>query len=865
MSSTFQPSIEGAQGVGSHLIQQTYPDGAKGIAFSLEEVGARMLKGRLDPRVRSWAIRTLKDAGDPQGTVPRAQALLDGLRKAAIYVNDPVNSEYMQAAHETLCLDDKGFCFKGGDCFPETTLLLRDDYEFVQIKDIKVGDRIWGYNKWSTVEAKVFKGSLKVDAISMNNGSTIQLTEDHHVFVVRCDRHAKRTKSLPCACPTSECRIERILVSEVKEKDRLLQPNRVPFGTKSMDPGVAYIEGLYVSDGSSSHNTRFNIAGQDGCPKEAQKREVQNICKRLGIETKWARKYIDVVDRDWTMRVHQMGTHAPNKHVLSINLNEDTAAETLRGVMADSGANTNSLESRTFTTTSHKLMLQTRVLHRMFGISCGYSYIVDHGGLGENPIWRLSTRQGKRQKLLRVKDITRKVRKTPCYDIQTDDHYVYLPEQDVTVSQCDDLSIALGSATMSIGMMTYVVAQAFNGESLPSHVLLGVEDPQTHNRYRIDPSTKMNVGGLSHFTKEWWIDPLVETKVTLSGAQEQKPADFVGVGAVSATPVTDAVYNSTISQMQALRQSFADSLIRAKTSINQIEQARHILRPNAPYDAEPSNPITSIGDFPTGGTWTASMSTIGQDLISTGDIMLNAIDEAMNGTREIYIDISSAQAYIAAKETDDYRYQIVVNGVTDSIMGVFGPMGVLIGGFTTLLGKLLTPTQIQTAQTAAAAGQPTGLNGTGVGILPALTVVEFVAAAATVAIVSVSAVYALKWLLDFLTTRSEDAAYQTQVEASIACLNGGKIDPTLCIQLAKNAGDTRVDVEKERTKQNQADPFASTMKSIGDVFMWAAIGGVAIAGLMTFGPLVTEGTAELRARREARQAARTPHPEPKPA
>ena len=128
--------------------------------------------------------------------------------------------------------------------------------------------------------------------------------------------------------------------------------------------------------------------------------------------------YIAVNDTDWTLRMQQMGHRAPNKHVLSLNVGEGAAAALLRGVMADSGKNTKG-NGRTLTTTSKLLATQARVLHRMFGISCGARYIENHGGLGEHPIYRLGTRgQSSRAPWkLRVKRIERGVATVPVWDI----------------------------------------------------------------------------------------------------------------------------------------------------------------------------------------------------------------------------------------------------------------------------------------------------------------------------------------------------------------------------------------------------------------------------------------------------------------
>jgi hypothetical protein len=55
--------------------------------------------------------------------------------------------------------------------------------------------------------------------------------------------------------------------------------------------------------------------------------------------------------------------------------------------------------------------------------------------------------------LLRVRAIERGVAELPVYDISTSDHYVYLPEADVTVSNCDDQAI-LSSTLLALNGIT---------------------------------------------------------------------------------------------------------------------------------------------------------------------------------------------------------------------------------------------------------------------------------------------------------------------------------------------------------------------------------------------------------------------------
>lgn len=71
---------------------------------------------------------------------------------------------------------------------------------------------------------------------------------------------------------------------------------------------------------------------------------------------------------------------------------------------------------------------------------------------------------------LRVKSIEREVVTEPVWDISTDDHYVYLPEHDVTVSNCDDIGILLASAHLAVGIpFRFKVIQTVDSPE-PNHI-----------------------------------------------------------------------------------------------------------------------------------------------------------------------------------------------------------------------------------------------------------------------------------------------------------------------------------------------------------------------------------------------------------
>ena len=401
-----------------------------------------------DPQMRKLALHITRNCASRDEEC-EARAIYDWIKKNIRYTGDigahklgrngPVEGvDLFQTAARTVE-------FGGGDCLPAGTLMLVEGHRLVPIEDVVVGSKIWGYDRWSSVENVWYKGSRSIDAVQLNNGSWVKATPDHKVYVAICDRHPLTRKGGPCSCPMEARRIERIPVSELTEKMVLVTPDRIPFGSQELDPDRALVEGLYLADGWRSHDSDFDIAGCDGHPKEAQKKLVEQICERLGVETTWFRKSIRVRDAEWARRVQLMGEHAPDKHALSIDLDEGAAGSLLRGIMADSGANTNG-NGRTFTSTSYPLSLQARLLHKMFGVTCSERFIEEHGGLGQHPIWRLGVRDqnrsdGRREKLLRVRDIQRNVATVPVWDISTDDHYVYLPQADVTVSNCDDHGI----------------------------------------------------------------------------------------------------------------------------------------------------------------------------------------------------------------------------------------------------------------------------------------------------------------------------------------------------------------------------------------------------------------------------------------
>ncbi len=132
----------------------------------------------------------------------------------------------------------------------------------------------------------------------------------------------------------------------------------------------------------------------------------------------------------------------------------------------------------------------------------------------------------------------------PCWDITTDDHRVYLPEHDVTVSQCDGLATLLGACLSAVGIYTLIVGHGY-GEGRIEHVLCAAHLPKLRSSepwHYADPSTKLPLGRCVPFKRERLLS-IPNVKVlcdgsTCLGRQSFDPDNlefieqglFVGVG-----------------------------------------------------------------------------------------------------------------------------------------------------------------------------------------------------------------------------------------------------------------------------------------------------------------------------------------------
>jgi len=400
--------------------------------------------GSRSPKIRALAINILRQAGVPEKDY-RAEtvALHNWVRDNIRYTMDVAGQETLSHPEEV------AFNTKAGDCLSGDTRLLTPT-GYVCIRDVRPGETVQGRNGWTRVTNWWDKGVLPVRRYHLASGGCFTATDDHKCFLL--DGTEVRAGDLEIDSP-------------------LLGPAQITIDNPSelLDADYLFL-GIYLADGWEDGN-RFCISGKDGFAKEAQKRWVKDYAESKGWFTSWHPRYIRV----YVPETHPMYTIlsglgvAEQKAVPSaawVQLNASRAAHLLEGLLVDSHhpqetqrdldavstRKSTRRSGRCFSTTSYELAQQVRILYRLQGVGCRITKVVDHGGLGDNPVYRLYPRHF-RPKPAYVEHIE-DVAPEHVFDIETEDHGIYLPDADVVVHNCDDKAALLAALLGSVGIIT---------------------------------------------------------------------------------------------------------------------------------------------------------------------------------------------------------------------------------------------------------------------------------------------------------------------------------------------------------------------------------------------------------------------------
>jgi len=379
--------------------------------------------GLRDPEMRQLGLAVTHHC-PPRNDMCELKAIFDFIVANVRYTGDITQRDTFQTAKRTLQ-------YGGGDCLPLSTQLWKDDYTLIPLGDLCPGDRVWSDGHWTDVQETWISGEKPILAFELNNGCFLRCSPEHRVFLD----------------DGSEVRAEDVRVGHA-----LATPNQLLdcAGRQSWsgltDAEFAWLVGVYIADGWWDRS-RFAISGRDGKPKEEQKKRVKALADKAGVDTRWHDRYIAVNDAPLADYMGALGHHAPEKRLHTLRFSREQLPELIRGLQADGGRAT----SGTFvhSTTSSVLALQLRILYRMRGQSVHIRRVDDHGGLGKNPIYRITVRSSpdeytkKRASVrsgARVKAVTEEASEL-CGDLTVKSGRVWLPESDTVVHNCDDHSV----------------------------------------------------------------------------------------------------------------------------------------------------------------------------------------------------------------------------------------------------------------------------------------------------------------------------------------------------------------------------------------------------------------------------------------
>jgi len=349
----------------------------------------------------------LVHSNDPDGVVLECMRWFKSQGRLSTYLD---KKENWQLPQETLTLNR-------GDCLPEDTLLLKTDGNYVKIKDVQPGDCIIGRGGNATLVINKWDSGIKPILILKSQRDSIKVSPEHKMFVNGVEKKA----------------------TDVLVGDNLDTPDKINVDSIiSIGYDTALLLGLFIADGwwDNSKPGNLPISGKDGCKKEKQKLWVKQYCLDRNIPFYWHRRYISVKSRKlWELAKELIDDR---KCFRRISFDADTRRGFLEGLKADASERKNEL---TYSTIKKELALQIRSLWKMEGKQCSLRKVVNHGGFGKNPIYRIGVRRKSTIPRL-VKSIELEGHQN-CFDIETENGGIYLPEYDIEVHNCDDHGILL--------------------------------------------------------------------------------------------------------------------------------------------------------------------------------------------------------------------------------------------------------------------------------------------------------------------------------------------------------------------------------------------------------------------------------------
>lgn len=302
--------------------------------------------------------------------------------------------------------------------------------------------------------------------------------------------------------------------------------------------------------------------------------------------------------------------------------------------------------------------------------------------------------------------------------------------------------------------------------------------------------------------------------------------------------ISPANFDAITKEVQAAIFALESSKNNLAASLDVLTQARMLLSPDSFFDPEPSTPVVDIASFPGNGTWAQRMDVVATQLWELADHLVTIGKSALQGAREIVVDPNAQQIAIQAKPDDPWGLMAVVQSAEGYIFAFLDDAGNIISGLSSQDGSALTASQVQDAINKAKAQRGTGA----VALAPVIII------GAVVIGVSLIAYYAYSKYC----AQADTAARMARDKTVTDCIAKGNCPPALLQQV--KAAD--VAYENAKTENEKADPFAKAASSVADVFMWLAIGGITIAGIVAVTPLLKSAASHHASEEISRRARR---------
>lgn len=406
------------------------------------------------------------------------------------------------------------------------------------------------------------------------------------------------------------------------------------------------------------------------------------------------------------------------------------------------------------------------------------------------------------------------------------------------IRDCDDGTIVMLGACLSIDIACKVVGQAFTAEEvdrynrtrIATHVLLAIQD-EDGNWLRVEPSSDdYGVGDFYPATQEWWFDPSAAPNVDVAGAG----GDFVGVGRPQGLGgVEEVIANNLESAIGML----ATSVFGLGAALITMDGVRGAL--GGGYDPEASTGVaTSVANFPEDGRWTESMAAVSRNLWAIGNTLMGAAVQAREGTRKILVDKDKGDAYFEFLDGDPWHLMTIATSTTEgAVMMFLDPGGTILSGLTAK-GTALAVDEVK----AILASGKTGAPPSRLGLAP--IVIGLIVAGAVLA--AIAQCYIIAKLCDTATAIAKESTRKKILE----CVLQGKCTPEQGAALEKVQDEGRVAEKKAEADASKVGLFGTDwLEKAGNVLTVAVVGGVVIGGLVLFAPLLRTAVEEWQASR----------------